>query len=252
MEDTVTPAPAGNESPNPEAAPATPPETVTPPETPTKETPADPSDKQEHDWKKRFEGTDQAHKRLSEEHQQVIDTNIKLVEKNPELLDTLAETNPKLADQVSKKLHDKSYSDYRKDKELEALKTSDPDRYEQEKRIRKIEKRDSERTEAERKAFLKDKGIKDNEFDPNYQKVKQQLDIMNPAYVEDNPSEAWEKAYQLAFPAGANPEDAKKDFALAGNTNKKGGLSAILNHKPSKLSPEAQAFRDQMGALSSK
>src|SRR3990167_4513516 len=235
MADDVTPAEAGNITPEKEtlaAALATPQE----PETTPEPKPTDPP-KQEHDWKVRFDGESQAHKSLSEEHQQVIDANIKLVEKNPDLLNDLAESNPKLADQVSKKLYDKPYESYRKEQELEELKSSDPDRYSQEKRIQKIEERDATRTEAERKTFLQSKGIKDNEFDPAYQKVKAELQTLNPQFVEDNPTQAWEKAWQLAYPTGGNPLKEQADAALAGNTNKKGGLSAMLDHRPSKLSP---------------
>lgn len=248
MEDHVNPAiPAGNESPNPAAAQATPSgqPAAQAPATPPAPTPTEPPS-QEHDWKNRFDEASKASKQLSEEHQQVIDTNVKLVEKNPALLDDLAETNPKLADQVSKKLYDKDYSTYRKDKELEAMKSSDPDRYEQEKRLRKIEQRDSERTETERKAFLQSKGIKDNEFDPAYQKVKRELETLNPQFVEDNPTLAWEKAYTLAYPTGIDLQKQQADANLASNASKKGGLSAILNHTPSKLTPEQQAFKDKL------
>jgi hypothetical protein len=244
METIVNPAEAGNNAPQGElaAAIATPPETAETPATPELN-PSEPP--QEHDWKKRFEGTSQAHKQLSEEHQQVIDTNVKLVEKNPDLLEHLAESNPKLADQVSKKLHGKDYSTYLKDIELENLKGSDPEKYEQEQRLRKVEQREKERIETDRKEFLKSKGIKDNEFDPAYQKVKAELEALNPQFVEDNPVEAWEKAYRLAFPGG-NAQTQQSAAALAANTNKTGGLSAMLSQRPSKLSPEQQAFKDKM------
>lgn len=252
MEDPVTPAPAGNESPNPAAAQATPQEpAASASDKVPDQKPSEPPE-QEHDWKARFDGTSQAHKQLSEEHQQVIDTNVKLVEKNPGLLNDLAASNPKLADQVSKKLYDKDYSTYQKDQELEALKNSDPDRYAQEKRISKIEERDAQRTEAERKAFLQSKGIKDNEFDPAYQKVKKELETLSPQYVEDNPTQAWEKAYQLAYPSSSDPQADKVAADLAGNTSRKGGLSAMLDHRPSKLTPEAQAFKDKMSTLTGK
>jgi len=256
MDTTVTPATAGNEPPakeNPEAAKATPPEKSTEfALAKTEQLNQTEPPVQEHDWKKRFEGTSQAHKQLSEEHQQVIDSNVKLVEKNPELLNDLADTNPKLADQVSRKLYDKSYDSYRKDKELESLKKSDPDRYAQEKRIKTLEERDATRTESDRKDFLKSKGIKDNEFDPAYKKVKAQLNMFNPEYVEESPSEAWSKAYQLAFPSSASTEKTKEDAALAWNSSKRGGLSSILSHKQSTKSPEAQAFADKLSMLTSK
>lgn len=250
----VNPADAGNKPPaveTPEAAPANPVETPAAPEpgAPATPTPAEPP-KPEHDWKDRYDKASQASKQQSEEAQAVIDSNVKLVEKNPELLDDLAESNPKLADQISKKLHDKDYDTYRKDKELEGLKETDPDKYAHEKRMQKIEGNDAKRTESERKSFLESKGIKDNQFDPSYKKVEAELKMLNPQYVEDNPTEAWAKAYQLAFPSGINPQKTKEDADLAANTNKKnGGLSSILSHKTSEKTPEAKAFGDQMSKL---
>lgn len=254
MDTTVNPADAGNNPPATEpstAAQANPSENKTGSEPASGQgsTPSEPPANQEHDWKKRFDGVSQDHKQLSEEYQQTIDTTVKLVEKNPDMLDSLAETNPKLADKVSKKLYDKSYDSYRKDKELEELKTSDPDRYAQEKRLRKIEIENATRTEEERKSFLKSKGIKDNEFDPAYQKVKTELETLNPQFVEDNPTQAWEKAYQLAFPTGVDSQKSAADANLASNTSKPGGSSAVINHGASKLTPEAQAFKDKMSTL---
>lgn len=207
------------------------------------------NNKQEHDWKGRFDKTSQAHKQLSEKHDRVIDTNVKLVEKNPAMLEDLAETDPDLADEVSKKLHGKSYEDFKKDEELAELKKTDPERYEQEKRLRTLEKQNAKQVQDSIDSFLKDNGIKNNPFDPDYKKIKAELNTFNPQYVEENPVEAWRRAHALAFPGGSNSEDNKKDADLAKNTNSKGGLSTKMEHGQSGKNPDAEAFRNQMSNL---
>lgn len=256
----VTPATfkeaVGNEKPA-AADEATPKEGEQTPEKPTEqvkdETPSNPPNPQEHDWKKRFDGVDQAHKRLSEERVSLIDTNVKLVEKNPDLLEDLAETNSKLADEVSTKLYGKNYQNYRAEKDLESMKDDNPDGYKQEVRLRTLEERESKRVEQARTDFLKSKGISDNEFNPSLKKVQEQVELLNPKFVEDNPERAWEIAYGIAFPSkGASAEEIAKAADLASNTNKKGGMSAVIDHRQANLNPAAQAFKDKMSELTGK
>jgi len=207
-------------------------------------------EKGQDDWKNRYDGTAKAHKQLSEEHQRVVETNVKLVEKNPDLLEDLAETDPALADKVTQKIHGKSYSEYKKNLELEEIREENPERYEQEKRLRMLEEREQARAENAQKSFLKEKGIKENEFDPAYKSVKAQLDVFNPKFVEENPERAWEMAYNLAFPAKADTGEEKKASFLAGNTTKRGGnMSAKIDHSGSNKSPEAQAFSSRFREL---
>lgn len=255
MEPEVTPAEAGNEQPaateevTPQAGETTPENPVEGEVEPQK--PADPP-AQEHDWKKRFDGVDSAHKKLSEEHARVIDVNVKLAEKNPEFLEHLAETDQALADKVSEKLHGKPFVEYKAGLELEGIKDSDPERYAREKRLKELEEREADRIEAEKAKFLEGKGIKVNDFDPSYQKVKNQLEVLNPKFVEENPERALEIAYNLAFPEGdpnKKAEEERKAEELAANSSKPGGMAATIDHKPAKLSPEAQAFANKMSEL---
>ena len=259
MDTNVTPATfkeaVGNET--PQAAPsATPAAGEQTPEKPVVEEakPADPTEKpQEHDWKKRFDGVDKDHKQLSEEHGQLIDANVKLAEKNPQFLEDLAETDAKLADKVSQKMHGKSYQDYKESAKLEEMKGSDPEGYDREKRLRSLEEKEAQRITDSRKKFLGEKGVKDNEFDPAYKKIHEQLNLLNPKFVEENPDRALEMAYGLAFPTSSDPAEAAKAAHLANNTSNKGGsMSPKMDTKASPLSPAAQAFRDKMGALTGK
>ena len=208
---------------------------------------------QEHDWKKRFDGVNQANERLTKDYSQLIDSNVKLVEKNPSVLEDLAETNPKLADEVSTKLYGKNYQNYRAQKDLEEMKGDDPEGYKQEVRLRTLEEREAKRVEQARIDFLKSKGISDNEFDPSFKKVQEQVELLNSKFVEEHPDRAWEIAYSIAFPSkGATAEDLAKAAELASNTNKKGGMSAAIDHRQASLNPAAQAFRDKMSELTGK
>jgi len=257
MENNVNPAGAGNGE-IPEAAPGANPEEGQPAggaeDKPSEPNPSEPqANLQEHDWKKRYEGTSQAHKQLSEKHERTVKAQVKLVEKNPSILDDLADTDPELADEVSQKLHGKSFEEYQKDVELESLRKNDPDAYEREKRLRKTESKLANQEKKERAAFLAEKGIKDSTFDPDYQKLQAELNMLNPAYVEENPIEALKKAHSLAFPGSSDPNKEKADAALAGNTSKKGGLSTGAGTgAPSGKSDGAKAFRNQMAKLTGK
>lgn len=242
-----TQAPEAAEEVNPKGGEETPekPTGETPESKEQPEPPEDPEN-QEHDWKKRFDGVSKDHKQLSEKHSRVLDANVKLAEKNPEFLETLAETDSALADEVSEKLHGKSYKEYKEESKLESLKESEPERYEKEKRLKELEDKEARRIEDEKTKFLESKGIKNNEFDPSYKKVQAQLDLLNPKFVESNPSRALEIAHGLAFPENADPGETKKDADLAGNTSKKGGMSGKIDHGKPARSPESQAFGDKL------
>lgn len=256
MDTDVTPEEnSGNET--PEAT-----EEVTPAE--GEETPENPTEKpedgdlksdppkQEHDWKKRFDGVDRDHKQLSEEHGKLIDASVKLAEKNPSYLDDLAETDAALADKVSEKLYGEPYGDFKEKKRLEELKDSNPSEYEREQRLRSLEKKEADRLVRAKESFLQEKGIKNNQFDPDYQKLQAQLELLNPVFVEDNPIRAMEIAHGLAFPKTSNEEETAKAADLAKNTNRGGGMSPKLDTSRPALSPQAQAFKDAMQAATGK
>lgn len=253
----VTPAAAGNEIPEAteEVTPKEGEQTPEKPVEPQVEDPKPTDPPQEHDWKKRFDGVDKAHKQLSEKHDRVLATNIKLAEKDPDYLDSLAEADSELADEVSKKLHGKTYAEYQSGLELETIKNSDPERYEREQRLANLEAKEATRIATAKDKFLEERGIKNNEFDPAYKQFEAQLNLLNPKFVEDNPERAWEMAHGLASnqadPAKTAEEIAKAEDLAANTNNKGGGMSPKIDHKPAALNPEAQAFKDQMAVLTS-
>lgn len=221
-------------------------------EKPAEEVKSDPPvEEQEHDYKKRFDGVNQANRQLSEKYQRTIDLNAKLVEKNPDLLDEIAEADPELANEVSKKVNGSDFESFKKSQELEGIKETDPEKYETEKRLRNLESKEQQRREEVKAKFYESRGIKINSFDPNYQKVEEQLSNIKPEFVEENLERALELAHGFAFPSNASdPEKVEKDKHVASLTTKSGGGKESPPFNPGKtkqISSEAQAFKDKLG-----
>jgi len=180
---------------------------------------------QDHDWKKRYDNTARDFKKTSEEYQRTIETNQKLVEKNPQVLDSIAEFNTDLADQISQKLYGKSYDQHREFKRIESLKETDPEKATLEETRFDLTLREQKLSDQIKNSFYESKNIIFNKFDPNFQKVEEQLKVINPDFVRDNLSTALGIAYNLAFPGGvkANSVDVQGDNAMLQNVSKSGG-----------------------------
>lgn len=206
---------------------------------------------QEHDWKKRYDGTAADLKRKSEEHDRIIDAQVKLAQKKPAYLNDLVETDPNLADQVVKKAfgHD-SYESYQKSLEIEELKDVDPGQYETQKRLAVLEAKEKERISVIKESFYKEKGISTNTYDPSHQNVETQLNLLDKNFVDLNLTRAMEMAYNLAFPGGKK-EVTVADKHLADQTANSGGSSSteIPSGKTGRFSnAAARAFNEKFNS----
>lgn len=219
------------------------------------------ANKQEHDYKARYDGTAKDLKEKSEALQRTIDTNVTLAKKNPKYLSDLAQENPELADQVAQAAFGvDSYEAYDKDKKLEELKDSDPEEYEVQKRLSKLENTVKQSQKAAKGTFYESKGILQNQFDPKYTAIEKELKKLNPEYVEEHMAEALNIAYNIAYPEKVDPQkkdEADKERHLADQANKRGGSSATTGSAPSGgngrfSDPEAKKFNDTFKDLVAK
>lgn len=193
---------------------------------------------EETDWKKRYDDT----RKYS---QQLVDVNVKLVGKNPDLLADIAEADPELADKVSEKINGIKYADFQERQKLEKIKEEDPQKYDAEVRLRNLEQKEKERQLSVEAAFFESKKIQQNSHDTKYQKVMEQMEMLNPSFVEANRERALEMAYNLAYPASAPNKEVE---ALVSNTSGKGGNVSPSNQLgvQKKMGPKATAFSQAM------
>ena len=246
-------APANPEATKPDlqAKPAEPPKEAAaipvPPVTPP-EAPANPPE--EHDWKKRYDGTAKDLKEKADDYERAISANVKLVEKDSDNLDTLAETDPKMAEQVSQKLYGKSLEGHREDERIEELRSTDPGRADVEERLSKLENEKRVSQKADRTKFLTEKGIMENIYDEKYKKFDAQFKVLDKGFVENNHQRALEIAFDLAFGKTFTEDDVKKakeETLLAAQAGKEGGgVPTEGGGSKIPMSPEAKAFNAKL------
>lgn len=188
-----------------------------------------------------------------EELNRVIATQIRLIEKNPDLLQEIAETDPLIADRiVQKKYNMNSYKEYQKYQEVEKTKDENPELYEMKKEFFEI-KREREANEAEKfkaveKAFFDSKGIIINPFDKDYIKVKEAMSNLSPDFIKKNPELAHLTAYNIAFPNGGRlPEQKIKDEALASQTTTAGRGAQTIQTPPRRYAEATMRLAQAMG-----
>lgn len=202
----------------------------------------------EDNWKERFDGVNRTNAELSANYQKTIDVNVKLVEKNPDLINDIAEADPELANKVAEKIHGVNYAEWKEQERLSDIKAQDPDKYNTEVRLIELEKEKAERVKAEEKAFFDSKGIKANPMDSKYSLLQEKLGLLNPAFVNANRVEALKMVYEMNFPsAPVDPIAAAQAAAAESATSGSGGsapATAPLAGSPKTLSPGQQAFRD--------
>lgn len=195
-------------------------------------------------FEKRYKDAQGAIQERSEEINRIIDINAKLVEKNPDVLDDLAETDLKLADKISEKLYGKKYEMYKTERDLSDLKESNPEEYSTQKRLRELEAREAERISQAQESFLQGKGIKANEFDANFTKLQDQMKLLNPTLVQEDPLKALELAYSMAFTKASDPIKEKEAEALAANTVSGGSKSSGISTGGGSSHPAAAKFTE--------
>lgn len=166
------------------------------------EAPTPPKDEQA-DLKIRLsDAIDKVEKR-NEESTRFIDLQADQVRENNELIHKVAASDPLLANKVIQKVWGvqgiKSYKQLLERSKLEELKSVNPEAYETKKALLDVQSKLASVAEKEQKIvrnkFLSDKGILENEYDPNYRKLMSALDNVNPSLL----SEDYDKALRIAY-----------------------------------------------------
>lgn len=220
----LEPASIPTDNPTPETAPIEPEavvegetEVVEPeaaeeqPESPTPELPPQAEVKVEPE-KERLKGAIDKIASQGEELKAIVDLQSELVSDNPELIHQIALKNPLLANRIVEKVWGesgiRSYKQLTEYVKLEAIKDSNPDLYETKKEMLELKAELNLRREKEIKleeeSFLKSKGIMRNEYDPNYKKVQEALNMVDAKVRKNDPKTALKVAYSFAF-ADAKP-----------------------------------------------
>lgn len=149
-------------------------------------------------------------KKRNEEVRRHVELQAEFVRENNELIHKIAASDPRLANQIVEKVWGvtgiKSYKQLLERSKLEELKTSDPDNYETKRKLWEMENRLATAEQKEQKhvrnKFFSDKGISDNEYDPNFRKINEALETLNPSLVLEDYGKALNLAYAIAFSEG--------------------------------------------------
>jgi len=217
MTEEITPVPTGISNPPAEEVkvetpevpetPETPEEKVETPEVPA-ETPAAPAQPEQTDTlAKQNEELKRGVERRNEQLESAVEIQADLVSTNPDLIHQIATKDPVLANRVIQKVWGnegiKSYKQLVERAKLEEIKEENPDLYETKKELAEVRARQEEIFERESKAakekFFSTKKILVNDYDPNYKRVMEALEYVNPQLVKDDYAQALEVAYRNAF-----------------------------------------------------
>jgi len=143
--------------------------------------------------KKRIKNAIESVERKNEEVRRMVELQADIVAENPDLIHKIAATDPNVANQVVKKVWGEaginSYKQLlqkaKEANELESIKDTNPDLYqtklEMQQVTAKLEKAALKEQERTRKSFFESKKILVNEYDPNYRKVNDALQYINPS-----------------------------------------------------------------------
>ena len=218
MPDPITPIPAGTS--DPAANPVIPPVVTDPissaPGAPAPEAVA-PGPEDQATLDKRLKGAISEVERTNADLAKAVDVQIAIVQENPELIHKIAGADPRMANRIIEKLWGehgiKTYKHLRERIELEGLKEENPTAYESKKELTQIKERLDAREEKDRKIilnrFLDERGIQNNEYDPNFKRLQESLGVLNPSIVAEDYGKALGMAHSLGFPQGATAPGAE-------------------------------------------
>lgn len=168
-------------------------------------------DPEDANLKKRLNGAISKVEKQNEELRKAINLQAELVQESPEFIHKIAATDPEMANKVVQKIWGgsgiRSYKQLieaaKKEAELEEMKGKNPDLYETKKKMMELESKLQEREQREQEAirtkFFKKNNILENEYDPNYRKFQESLNLINPELIEKDYGKALELAHSLAF-----------------------------------------------------
>jgi len=157
--------------------------------------------------KKRLSGAISEVEKKNEEVRKIVDLQVELVTTNPDLIHRIAATDPVLANKVIQKVWGatgvRSYKQLVERVKLEELKEENPELYETKKELTEIKDRLTDRETREResirKSFFSKKGILENEYDPNFVRLQNALDRLNPSFIQEDYEKALEFAHKMEF-----------------------------------------------------
>lgn len=157
--------------------------------------------------KKRLSGAISEVEKRNEESRRFLDLQSDQVRENNELIHKVAASDPLLANKVVQKVWGtqgiKSYKQLLERSKLEELKVANPDAYETKKALLDMQAKLATVEEKEQKLvrnkFLSEKGILENEYDPNYRRLMSALENVNPALLTEDYDKALKIAYASEF-----------------------------------------------------
>jgi len=165
-----------------------------------------------------------------------VDVQVAIVQENPELIHKIAGADPKMANRIIEKLWGergiKTYKHLQEAVEMEELKKQNPVAYESKREMAELKKRLDDREAKDRdyvmNQFLATQGIQKNDYDPNFKRLQEALDSINPAIVASDYGRALELAHKIAFGGGQVSPGAEAPTMSYGS----GQPSTLPNSKP--------------------
>jgi hypothetical protein len=245
----------------PAATPADKPAAPTPPEAPKEEPkPSDPkpaADSQEQPKPEEKDAKEAAEKirQLSEERKTLRESHLAVMDKNPDYIHELHETNPELATALIKEHWGfDSYEELQRAAQIEDLKATDPDEAAKEARLFALEQENKsfrrQTIQNVEENFFKEKGITNNPYDPKYQALQEAIKNLNPALLQQDYKKGLETAHKIAFPedyTAAAIKEAQKSILLSKELGTTPGNTITAPRTPSGVSDEARTFGALVG-----
>lgn len=166
---------------------------------------ATPTAEEPHVEKDRLKGALEKVEHVNEEMRKVVDLQASLVQDDPALIHKIYKETPEIADRIIEKIWAddgiKSYKQLRERIELEKVKETNPEAYKAQVDVSEIKRKLEEREKKDRanalSNFCASKGFQANQYDPNFKKLQDALNYINPALLEEDYSKALELAFNM-------------------------------------------------------
>ncbi len=215
-----------------------------------------PQEEEEATLKRRLNGAISEVEKRNEESRRYVDLQTEQVRENNELIHKVAASDPVLANKVVQKVWGfqgiKSYKQLVERSKLEELKVSNPDVYETKRKLMEVETRLANAEQKEqrfiRNKFLADKGIQENEYDPNYRRLMESMDNLNPELISEDYEKALRFAYNGAFNEGGSVARVKEVPTLQMGGGKAPAPMPLSQPQRSEISTWlAKSLNDRLG-----
>lgn len=192
---------------------------------------------------------------MGEEKKKLFTSFLSLVEAEPDAIHNLNRTNPELAQKVIKEHWGfESYEELTERARIAELEKVDPDEARRDKELFELKMQNKQILQGAKRnvetVFFEKHGINANPFDPNYQKLMEEMQNINPHLIQSDYHKALTLAHKMAFPNLYTKEainSATKEVVLASAGSPEADSKKTPPKAPSNLSNAQKAFGAYVG-----